>query len=51
MFVLLPVFEQFRPLVPTPVAILATAAVSFAVSSLISIAVRKIPKIGTWICG
>jgi peptidoglycan/LPS O-acetylase OafA/YrhL len=51
MFVLLPVFEWFRPLMPTPVAILATAAVSFAASSLISIAVRKIPKIGTWICG
>ena len=51
MFVLLPVFEQFRPLMPTPVAILATAAVSFALSSFISIAVRKIPKIGSWICG
>ena len=51
MFVLLPVFEQFRPLMPTPVAILATASVSFALSSFISIAVRKIPKIGSWICG
>jgi surface polysaccharide O-acyltransferase-like enzyme len=51
MFVLLPVFEQFRPLMPTPAAILSTAAVSFALSSLISIAVRRIPKIGAWICG
>jgi hypothetical protein len=51
MFVLLPVFEMFRPLVPTPVAIVATAAVSFALSSCISIAVRKVPKIGSWICG
>ena len=32
-------------MMPTPVAILATAAVSFALSSFISIAVRKIPKI------
>ena len=50
MFVLLPVFERIRPLAPTPVAVVATAAVSFVIASLISIAVRRIPKIGSWIC-
>lgn len=51
MFVLLPVFDLLRPLMPTPLAIVATAAVSFVVSSLVSIAVRRIPKVGAWICG
>ena len=51
MFVLLPVFEMFRPIMPTPAAIVATAAASFAVSSLISIAVRKIPRFGDLVCG
>jgi surface polysaccharide O-acyltransferase-like enzyme len=51
MFVLLPVFEFVRPQLPTPLAIVVTAAVSFALSSLISAGIRKIPKIGVWICG
>ena len=51
MFVLLPVFEFVRPLLPTPLAIAATATVSFALASLISAAIRGIPKVGAWICG
>lgn len=51
MFVLLPVFEFVRPQLPTSLAIVVTAAVSFALSSLISAGIRKIPKIGVWICG
>jgi surface polysaccharide O-acyltransferase-like enzyme len=51
MFVLLPVFGFVRPLLPTPLAIAATAAVSFALASLLSIAIRRIPRVGAWICG
>lgn len=51
MFVLLPVFAYFRPKFPTPLAIAATAVSSFVLSSCISIAVRKVPMLGRWICG
>lgn len=51
MFVLIPVFAYFQPKLSTPLAIGATAVSSFAVSSLISAAVRKVPIVGRWLCG
>lgn len=51
MFVLLAVFEKVRPDCSTPATVLLTAAVSFAVSSLASMAMRSVPKLGRWIAG
>lgn len=51
MFVLLPFSAFFQSGFPTPIAIVATAASSFAVSSAISVAIRRIPLLGRWICG
>lgn len=51
MFVLLAVFEKVRPGFSTPVTIALTAAVSFAVSSIIGIALGRIPKLGRWLVG
>lgn len=34
-----------------PVAILATAAASCVLASLVSLALRRIPGLGRWICG
>jgi surface polysaccharide O-acyltransferase-like enzyme len=51
MFILVPVFEFFRPLMPTPAAIAATATVSFALSSLSSLVLGRIPAVGRWVAG
>ena len=51
MFVLLAVFDALRPHCCTPTAIFATASISFAVSSLVSIAIGRIPRVGRWIVG
>ena len=51
MFVLLAVFEKVRPDCSTPVTILVTASVSFVASSLISLAIGSVPKLGRWIVG
>ncbi len=51
MFVLLAVLGVIRPHCPTPVAIVATAFISFVCASLISIAIGKLPKVGRLICG
>lgn len=51
MFVLAPVFALLRPHLPTPLAILATAAATFSCSALAAILVRRIPVVGKWICG
>jgi len=51
MFVLTPASAALLPRLSTPLAILATAAVTFAVSSVVAIAVRKVPVVGKWICG
>ena len=48
---ILAVFGAVRPRVSTPVAILSTASISFAVASLVSLALGRIPKPGRWICG
>ena len=51
LLVLVPVSAYFRPLCPTPVAILVTAVVSFVVVAAFSVLVQRIPKAGKWIIG
>ena len=51
MFVLPVAFGAIRPHVSTPVTILATAVLTFALASCASLAIGKIPKAGRWICG
>lgn len=51
LLVLVPVSEYFRPLCPTPVAILVTAVVTFVVVAAFSVFVQRIPKAGKWIIG
>lgn len=51
MFILAPVSVALCRHLPTPLAILATAAVTFACSSLAAILIRRIPVVGKWICG
>lgn len=49
--VLVAVIEPIKSALPTPLAIVAAAVGVFVISSLLSLAVRKIPKLGKWICG
>lgn len=51
MFVLSPFLGIFQHRLSAPYAIIATAASSFIVSSVISVAIRRIPLLGRWICG
>ena len=51
MFILAPASAALCPHLPTPLAILATAAATFACSSLAAILVRRIPVVGKLICG
>ena len=51
MLVLAEVVAFLQPRLTAPLAIAATAAVSFAVSSLISMLLRRIPRVGAWLCG
>ena len=51
LLVLVPVSAYFRPLCPTPVAILVTAVVSFVLVAAFSVLVQRIPKAGKWIIG
>ena len=51
MFILAAVFAKLSPHLPTPLAILATAAASFACSSVAAILLRRIPVVGKLICG
>lgn len=50
MFMLIPVSDAVIPRLSTPLAIAATAAATFAASAVLSIAVRRIPVVGKWIC-
>ena len=50
MFILMPVSSAVIPRLFTPLAIAATAAATFAASAVLSIAVRRIPVAGKWIC-
>ncbi|MBQ0033055.1 MAG: hypothetical protein KBT68_09690, partial [bacterium] len=49
--VLVVLAEHLKGSVPTPVAIAGIAAGSFAVSSVASMLIRKIPKVGKWVAG
>ena len=51
MFILTAVFTKLSPHLPTPLAILATAAVTFVCSAVAAILLRRIPIAGKWICG
>ena len=51
MFMLPAVLEAIRPHCATPVAILATAAITFALASIAGRAIGKIPVIGRWLVG
>ncbi len=50
MFVLLAVFDAVRPHCGTPATILATAAVSYVLASVVSVLVCRIPFVGRHIC-
>jgi len=50
MFILAPVSAMLMPRISTPLAILATAAVTFAASALAALVLRRMPVIGKWIC-
>ena len=50
MFVLMAVFDAVRPHCGTPATILATAAVSYVLASVVSVLVRRIPFVGRHIC-
>ena len=51
MLILTPVLGLFKPNLPTPATIVLTAATTFLSASLISVVIRKIPKVGKYICG
>ena len=51
MFILAAVFSKLSPHLPTPLAIFATASTTFICSALASLAIRRIPVVGKWICG
>jgi surface polysaccharide O-acyltransferase-like enzyme len=50
MFILAPVSAMLIPCISTPLAILATAMVSFAASAVAALVLRRIPVVGKWIC-
>ena len=50
MFILAPVSAALIPRLTTPLAIVATAAASFAASALAALALRRVPVVGKWIC-
>ena len=50
MFILAPMSAALIPIIPTPIAIIATAAATFALSAIAAILIRKIPLVGNWIC-
>jgi len=51
MFILTAAFAKLSPHLPTPLAILATAAATFIGSSVAAILLRRIPVVGKLICG
>lgn len=50
MFILTPVFAALSPHLPTPFAILLTAAATYVLCAVVAVLVRKVPYIGKWIC-
>lgn len=51
LLVLVFVSEALKPILSTPLCILATAVSTFAASALITLVIRRIPKVGSWIGG
>jgi len=51
MFVLVEVVTRLRPHMPTPTTIVVGALATYAIASVASLILRKIPHIGKWICG
>ncbi len=51
MLILTPVLGAYRAHLPTPATIVLTAATTFVCASTLSIGIRKLPKIGKFICG
>ena len=51
MFILTPVFAAVSPHMPTPLAILATAAATFSLSAIAAALLRRIPVLGRLLCG
>ena len=50
MFILAPVSARLIPHLSTPLAILGTAAITFAGSAFLALLLRKTPVVGKWIC-
>lgn len=51
MFILPVAFAVLNPRLPTPLCILLTAAATFVASAAVATLIRRIPKLGKWICG
>jgi len=51
MLILSPVLACYRTHLPTPITIVCTAATTFICASALSWSIRKLPKIGKYICG
>jgi len=51
MFILPVVFAALNRCLPTPLCILLTAAATFVASAAVAMLLRRIPKLGKWICG
>lgn len=51
MLVLAEVSEWLNPRVTAPVAIMGTAFVTFVAASLLSMGLKRIPKLGPYLCG
>jgi len=50
MFILTPASAALIPRLSTPIAILATATVTFALSAVVAVLVRRVPFVGKWVC-
>ena len=51
MFFLPAAFAQLDAHLPTPLCILLTAGATFVASAAAALLMRRIPKLGKWICG
>ena len=51
MFILPTAVAAFKPRTSTPLCIVLTAVVTFVLSAAISVCIRRLPKLGKWICG
>ena len=51
MFILPTAVAAFKPRMSTLLCIVLTAVVTFVLSAAISVCIRRLPKLGKWICG